>query len=133
MGRPPIGKRAMTAAERQRRRRQRLAAEQPWNPKDEAKSIRLRLESRGLGDTEAQSLAAALGGNVTSRVTKAAKQTVTPTVTKLRDIHKAYAQAAAEPLAEYGPQPKWEKLPLELREVIIGVYHIGKRDGAEGR
>jgi hypothetical protein len=58
---------------------------------------------------------------------------VTPAVTKLRDIHKAYAQAAAELLAEYGPQPKWEKLPLELREVIIGVYHIGKRDGAEGR
>ena len=133
MGRPPIGKQAMTDAERQRRRRQRLAAAQ-WDLREEAKRIKHRLQSRGFGDVEAQALAAALGGgNVTSRVTKAAKQTVTPTVTKLRDIHKAYAQAAAELLAEYGPQPKWEKLPLELREVIIGVYHIGKRDGAEGR
>jgi hypothetical protein len=132
MGRPPLGKRAMTDAERQRRRRQRLAAEQPWDAKQEAKKVRLRLSSRGLGDAEAQELAAALGSNVTPIVTKAAKQTVTPTVTKLRDIHKAYAQAAAELLAEYGPQPKWEKLPLELREVIIGVYHIGKRDGRRG-
>ena len=132
MGRPPIGKRAMTDAERQRRRRQRLAAEQ-WDVSEEAKRIKLRLGARGLGDTEAQSLAAALGGNATSRVTKAAKQTVTPTVTKLQDIHKAYAQAVTELPAHYEKLPKWEKLPRELRETIIGVYHIGKADGAAGR
>jgi hypothetical protein len=128
MGRPSLGKRAMTDAERQRRRRQRLAAEQPWNPKEEAKSIRLRLESRGLGDTEAQSLAAALGSNVTSRVRKSANQTVTSDVTKLRDIHKAYTRAAAELPKNYPALPVWEALPIELRELIIGVYHFGKRD-----
>ncbi len=32
MGRPPIGDKAMTAAERQRKRRERLAGEHPWEP-----------------------------------------------------------------------------------------------------
>ena len=133
MGRPPIGKRAMTDAERQRRRRQRLAAEQPWDARQEAKKVRLRLSSRGLGDAEAQELAAALGSNVTHFVTKSAKQTVTPAVTKLRDIHKAYAQAAAELPKKYRALPAWEALPIELREAIIGVYHLAKSDGAAGR
>jgi hypothetical protein len=97
-------------------------------PKQEAKKVRLRLSSRGLGDAEAQQLAAALGSNVTPIVTKAATQTVTPAVTKLRDIHKAYAQAAAELPKEYPALPAWEALSIELRELIIGVYHLGKRD-----
>jgi len=133
MGRPPIGKRAMTDAERQRRRRQRLAAEQPWDVKQEAKKVRLRLSSRGLGDAEAQELAAALGSNVTHLVMKSAKQTVTPAVTKLRDIHKTYAQAVAELPKKYPALPAWEALPIELREAIIGVYHLAKSDGAAGR
>jgi hypothetical protein len=123
----------MTDAERQRRRRQRLAAEQPWDARQEAKGIRLRLESRGLGDVEAQALAVALGGNVTSRVTKSAKQIVTPGVTKPKDIHNAYDLAVSELPTHYEKLPKWEKLPLALREAIIGVYHVGKRDGAAGR
>jgi hypothetical protein len=53
---------------------------------------------------------------------------VTPTVTKLRDIHKAYAQAAAELPKKYPALPSWEALPIELRELIIGVYYFGKRD-----
>jgi hypothetical protein len=92
----------------------------------------LRLESRGLGDAAAQALADALGGNVTSRVTKPTKQIVTPSVTKLRDIHQAWTQAVAELPKKY-KLPVWEALPLELREVIIGVYHLAKRDGAAGR
>ena len=71
MGRPPIGSKAMTDAERQRRRRQRLAAEQLWDAAEEAERIKRRLESRGrLSDADIQALIAALRSNVTSRVTK---------------------------------------------------------------
>src|SRR5262245_12582395 len=126
MGRPPIGKRAMTDAERQRRRRQRLAAEQPWDAREEAKRIRFQLEGRGLGDAEARALSAARGGNVTARITKSTRQTVTSDVTKLRDIHKAYTRAAAELPRDYPALPAWEALPIGLRELIIGVYHFGK-------
>ena len=59
MGRPPIGDKAMTDAERQCRRRQRLAAE---GRADEAERIKLWLKSRGRNQEHLQDLAAALDG-----------------------------------------------------------------------
>ena len=53
---------AMTDAERQCRRRQRLAAEQPWDAADEAKRIKLRLKSTGPDQEHLQDFAAALDG-----------------------------------------------------------------------
>jgi hypothetical protein len=52
----------MADAERQRRRHQRQAAEQPWDAADEAERIKLRLKSRGLNQKHLQELAAALDG-----------------------------------------------------------------------
>jgi hypothetical protein len=45
---------------------------------------------------------------------------------KIRD---AYEQARKDAAAH--DAPPWEKLPLALREAIIGVFYAGRRDGME--
>ena len=55
MGRPPIGKQAMTDAERQRRRRAKL-----WDPNREALDLVTRMKGRGLGDDHIKVLIAAM-------------------------------------------------------------------------
>ena len=47
---------------------------------------------------------------------------------RLKRIQEAYAQAESEQPAEYDPLPKWETLPIQLREAIIHVYLAGRLD-----
>jgi hypothetical protein len=47
---------------------------------------------------------------------------------RLERIKGAYAEAESEQPANYGPLPKWETLPIQLREAIIHVYLVGRLD-----
>ena len=47
---------------------------------------------------------------------------------RLEHIREAYAEAESEQLANFGPLPKWETLPIRLREAIIHVYLAGRLD-----
>jgi len=47
---------------------------------------------------------------------------------RLKRIQEAYAEAESAQTAEYGPLPKWETLPIQLREAIIHVYLAGRLD-----
>jgi len=39
-----------------------------------------------------------------------------------------HAEAESEQPADYDPPPKWETLPIEMREAIIDVYLAGRLD-----
>ena len=45
----------------------------------------------------------------------------TPQMNRLERIQEAYAEAETEQPLQYDPLPKWETLPIELREEIIHV------------
>jgi len=45
---------------------------------------------------------------------------------RLERIRRAYAEAETEQPAQYEPLPKWETLPIQLREAIIHVYLAGR-------
>jgi hypothetical protein len=47
---------------------------------------------------------------------------------RLNRIREAYAEAESEQPAGYGPLPKWETLPIQVREAIIHVYLAGRLD-----
>ena len=47
---------------------------------------------------------------------------------RLNRIREAYAEAESEQPANYGPLPKWETLPIQMREAIIHVYLAGRLD-----
>jgi hypothetical protein len=47
---------------------------------------------------------------------------------RLERIQRAYAEAETEQPAEYDPLPKWETLPIQMREAIINVYLAGRVD-----
>jgi hypothetical protein len=47
---------------------------------------------------------------------------------RLKRIQTAYAEAESEQPAAYGPLPKWETLPIQVREAIIHVYLAGRLD-----
>jgi len=47
---------------------------------------------------------------------------------RLRRIQQAYAETESEQPAEYDPLPKWETLPIQVREAIINVYLAGRLD-----
>jgi hypothetical protein len=47
---------------------------------------------------------------------------------RLERIQEAYAEAETEQPLQYDPLPKWETLPIELREAIIHVYLAGRLD-----
>ena len=47
---------------------------------------------------------------------------------RLKRIRRAYTEAETEQPAHYEPLPKWETLPIQLREAIIHVYLVGKLD-----
>ena len=46
----------------------------------------------------------------------------------LKRIRQAYYRAEREQPADYDPLPKWETLPIQVREAIIHVYHEARRD-----
>jgi hypothetical protein len=46
----------------------------------------------------------------------------------LMRIREAYAEAGKKQPREYPSLPPWEKLPLEMREAFISVYHTGRKD-----
>jgi len=52
---------------------------------------------------------------------------------RLKRIKAAYAEADEEQPSEYGPLPKWETLPIQLREAIIHVYLAGRLDALTER
>jgi len=47
---------------------------------------------------------------------------------RLTRIREAYAEAESEQPANYDPLPKWETLPIQMREAIIHVYLVGRLD-----
>jgi len=47
---------------------------------------------------------------------------------RLNRIQEAYAEAESEQPATYDPLPKWETLPIQMREAIIHVYLAGRLD-----
>ena len=47
---------------------------------------------------------------------------------RLERIRRAYAEAESEQPAEHGLLPKWETLPIQLRDAIIHVYLAGRLD-----
>jgi hypothetical protein len=47
---------------------------------------------------------------------------------RLKRIQAAYAEAEDEQPANYGPLPKWEMLPIQVRDAIIHVYLAGRLD-----
>jgi hypothetical protein len=47
---------------------------------------------------------------------------------RLERIRRAYAEAGTEQPAQYEPLPKWDTLPIQLREAIIHVYLVGRLD-----
>jgi len=47
---------------------------------------------------------------------------------RLRRIQEAYTEAESDQPAEYEPLPKWETLPIQVREAIINVYLAGRVD-----
>jgi hypothetical protein len=47
---------------------------------------------------------------------------------RLNRIQDTYAEAETEQPPEYDPLPKWETLPIQLREAIIQVYLAGRLD-----
>jgi hypothetical protein len=47
---------------------------------------------------------------------------------RLNRIREAYAEVESEQPANYGPLPKWETLPIQMREAIIHVYLAGRLD-----
>ena len=47
---------------------------------------------------------------------------------RLKRIQEAYAGAESEQPAEYDPLPKWETLPIQMREAIIHVYLAARLD-----
>ena len=47
---------------------------------------------------------------------------------RLERIQRAYAEAESEQSEEYDPLPKWETLPIQVREAIINVYLAGRLD-----
>jgi hypothetical protein len=52
---------------------------------------------------------------------------------RLNRIREAYAEAESEQPANYGPLPKWEALPIQMREAIIYVYLAGRLDALTER
>ena len=49
-------------------------------------------------------------------------------VERLERIQAAYAESEEEQPADYEPLPKWETLPIQLREAIIHVFLAGRLD-----
>jgi hypothetical protein len=47
---------------------------------------------------------------------------------RLIRIREAYAEAESERPRNYDPLPKWETLPIQMREAIIHVYLVGRLD-----
>jgi hypothetical protein len=47
---------------------------------------------------------------------------------RIERIQRAYAEAETEQPAEYDPLPKWETLPIQVREAIVNVYLAGRLD-----
>jgi hypothetical protein len=47
---------------------------------------------------------------------------------RLRRIQAAYTESESDQPAEYEPLPKWESLPIQVREAIINVYLAGRLD-----
>jgi hypothetical protein len=48
--------------------------------------------------------------------------------TGLDRVKFAYAEAGRKQPAEYPPLPKWEDLPIEMREAFVSVYARGRID-----
>jgi hypothetical protein len=46
----------------------------------------------------------------------------------LKKIRAAYYEAARVQLTEYDPLPKWDALPIQLREALIHMWHVGRED-----
>jgi hypothetical protein len=47
---------------------------------------------------------------------------------RLKRLKHAYYQAERKHPADYDPLPKWETLPIQLREAITNVYLVGRLD-----
>jgi hypothetical protein len=46
----------------------------------------------------------------------------------LKKIREAYYRAGREQPPEYNPLPPWEAQPLQVRELLIAMYHAGRED-----
>jgi hypothetical protein len=49
----------------------------------------------------------------------------------LKQIRAAYYNADRHQPPEYSPLSTWESLPMQMREMIIHVWHEGHRAGAQ--
>ena len=102
MGRNPVGETAMTAAERQRRRREKLKP--PFDADNEALDLKLAMEGRNLGDEQYRALIVAMiqeldeRSFVTSFVTDGWEFTVTVSVTERLVTPEPLAREIAERL-----------------------------------